>query len=222
MAANNIGIGDIIEARYVGVCDTRPVQLVTRWKISQADAVTDYAGAITNFLNAWSSNAGGTAMHRYLLCMSPDYNLFYATAQRIAENDVYKRSRKFQALINLPGLYATASTRVDNSTSTAIIQRFNLNAGRTEQGDLHIGPLAASQYALDLISAGTVTLLTNLATSLTNVMPWGTTGNSQPTGYRKGTKAAPNVPGHTIWTNFNIGGTVRYMRRRLQRLTLTA
>lgn len=212
-----ISVGDVIEVKFNGHTSESKVELVTRWGVYTPDSASsaNYVQGVTAIRDAMAAGGAGTFKTTYLAAMAPAYTLDYVSAQRIGITGFYQRSRRVSVFEGSAGTYAGSPLTIDNPASTGVIERYTANVGRTEQGDLHIGPVPTGGFILSVLTGGYQAILAAIAAVLTVGMTYGSTGQLSPVFYRKGTKAAPTVPSVSYIQYYNVIGQLRSVRRRL-------
>lgn len=205
--------GNIIEVRHRGVCLGKSVLMVTRWQVLTPDAGPDYPTSINNIVTAFS---GGTLLTNYRACLPTNYTLDYVEAQRLAITATGinpQRSRAGRSvLLSLAGTWGGSVT--DNPSAAAGIERFSYISGKTEQGELHVGPMPTDAVVLGVITGAMQIKLAALAGNLIASVGYGGVGVLIPGAWRKGTKAAPTQPSFSQYLGASIGVNVSSEKRR--------
>lgn len=209
---NDVAIGNIFEHRFVGVIGTRKTQLVTRWQVIGLPAIANYPQAVA----AIDTAINATWRSEYRACIPSNWTLIESITQRIAETPTSTppvRSRGVVIGLNLPGTWAGLGLAEIPDVAGAIL-RHNYKAGKTEQGELRIGPLSYLAVTGSQLTGSAITALAALATKLVSNVLFGTGGVLAPVAWRRGTKAAPNQPYSSLLFSYAIGVNYTTVHRR--------
>lgn len=208
---NPVGLGNVFQHEVHGNILGRPTMLVTRWVCVGVPASVAYPSAILDVNTA----LGAAIMAALRPCLPSNWSSEFTKSQRIAESPTVwppMRSRANRINITLAGTWPAV---VSNQPATAgALQRYSYNSGKTEQGELHVGPLADNTVVNGELTAGIQVALGGLATVLTSNVAFGAGGVLSPVFFRTGTKAAPHQPSVTLCIGSSIGLNYSSEKRR--------
>ena len=190
---HDLTIGNIFQHTIIGIAQTgHATNMVTRWQLTALTTAQAYPSGILAV--AQSLNAALQVL--YKACLPADWTITGSLTARIAESETAYppiRSRGLRLTLTGPGTYPSGVTKAANIAAS--IQRFSFKSGRTEQGEMHIGPIADTAYLLGVLQAPILTALNALAGQLVaSVNLIGPTGTLGPVAWRQGTKAVPHQP----------------------------
>ena len=201
-----LNIGDKIAVTMVGECLGQRVQQIMHYDVTTASTIADTLEALLDLANgmiadvvSWPNILRNNAPSNY-------------TWQKLRCQRVWPSRSAFQEVtVNLAGLHAQAAT---TANVNGVITKRTLVGTRKGIGRMSTAPLASDEYSAGVVTGGTLTGMTTLATVLNDeiVGAVGATtadpvlwSRSTPTTSLLITSAAPQ-------------DTVRVMRRRTLRV----
>jgi hypothetical protein len=153
--------GDLLLVQLRGFCFGQRIILARYLKVvGPFPAVNSWITDANLILTAISPGGVNDWVTPYLACLPPQYNLTEARVQRIKPT---RTAYQPNAFVGFPGTNAGAATVANDA---AAITFRTSNAGRSQVGTCHIGPMPDAASAAGLIVNAMKALLGALATRL--------------------------------------------------------
>lgn len=207
----DIAVGNIIEHIAGGTIRGRRTQLATKWFVRTVTGVQPYPAGILAIQNALMLAINTL----YRDCCSPDWTLNVHFTQRIAATETLYPPVRSKGVYQGGGGVGTFTGVSDFGEIAGAIVRFSYLSGKTEQGELRVGPLPNAAVTAGDLTGAAVTRLGALATRLTsNVTAAAGAIVLEPVAWRTGTKAVPHQPFASQYFGAIIGPHHTTMNRR--------
>lgn len=202
-----VAIGDVFQVIAGGLWQQQQIRLTLTYVISQLTAAPTEAQVANSMIQQVGAQPGGANIIEtaYKNLLPTNYTLDFWACQKI-----YPTRWRLQILSRaVPGLNAGACNAPNQA---AVVTLTTDQAGRSQQSNLHVGPIPQDNLTQvnGLVTFAYSGLLGNFATQrLAGLASVPVGYAAEPCIYHRG-----RVPAFTVLTGYEVGATLRVMRRR--------